>query len=233
MMWALISRRPNSNTWNSPTGPAPTMTASVSIGPSCESAVFEISTLTFGSMVSVGVLLEQLRQLAGLVFPLVGIGQRGLAFGDARPVLREFGVQLDHVLLIARNILLRHDRVDWALGDAHRAVDAFIGVDGQEVRTFAEAVDRAHVDAVGVLAADARFGDDVGHGLARCCERFCFATRRSQRFYGFRVSAQIAEGSSIDLVRAAALTGFAPAPTVTMVGRPECSMLARGRVATL
>src|SRR5438034_8255059 len=154
MMWALISSRPNSNTWNRPTGPAPTMTASVSI------------TLAWGSMV----LSDQLRQLAGLVFPFVGIGRRGLALGDARPVLRQIGVELDHVLLIAGHVFLRHDRVDRALGNAHRAIDALIGSDGEEVRPFAEAVDRTHVDAVGVLAADARFGDDVGHDEARSVE---------------------------------------------------------------
>src|SRR5436189_226579 len=145
MMWALISNRPSSKTWNRPTGPAPTMTASVSIGPSCESAVFDISRFGFGSMSSSRErdLLDELRQLAGLVFPFVGIGRRCLALGDALPAaLREVGVDLDHVLLVARHVFLRHDRVDGALGNADRAVDAFVGVDGQEVRAFAEAVDR-------------------------------------------------------------------------------------------
>src|SRR5438105_11250818 len=153
MMWALISKSPSSNTWNSPNGPAPTMTASVSIGPSCVLAVFGISTLGFGSMVSgKRELLLQLRQLAGAVFPFVGVGRRRLALGDARPAaLGQLGIQLDHVLLVARNILLRHDRVDGALGDADGAVDAFVGVDGQKVRPFAKAVDRAHIHTVGVL----------------------------------------------------------------------------------
>src|SRR5436190_12305780 len=106
MMWALISSRPSSNTWNRPTGPAPTMTASVSIGPSCEPAVLEISRLALGSMV--WVLAFQLRQLAGLVFPFVGIRQRRLALGDARPAFREIGIQLDHVLLVAGHVFLRH-----------------------------------------------------------------------------------------------------------------------------
>ena len=54
---------------------------------------------------------------------------------------------------------------DRALGDAHRAVDAFVWVDGQEVRAFAEAVHGADIDAVGVLATDTGFGDNVGHGM--------------------------------------------------------------------
>jgi len=46
---------------------------------------------------------------------------------------------------------------------AQRAVDAFLGVDDQEVRAFMETVDRAHLHAVGVLALDARFRDDERH----------------------------------------------------------------------
>ena len=72
-------------------------------------------------------------------------------------LLRQLGVELDEVLLVARHVFLGQDRVDRALGDADRAVDALVGVDRQEVRAFAEAIDRADIDAVGVLAADARF----------------------------------------------------------------------------
>ena len=68
------------------------------------------------------------------------------------------------VLLVAGHVFLRHDRVDRALGDAHGAVDALVRVDRQEVRALAEAVDRTHVHAIGVLAADAGFENDVGHG---------------------------------------------------------------------
>jgi hypothetical protein len=53
--------------------------------------------------------------------------------------------------------------MNWALGDAHRAVDALVGLDDQHVRPLAEAIDRADVDAVGVLALDAGFNDDVSH----------------------------------------------------------------------
>src|SRR5687767_5123810 len=125
MMCALISSRPSSNTWNSPTGPAPTMTASVSIK---------------GEVIGSA---DQFRQLAGLVFPLVGVGQRGLAFRDAGPVLGKLGVERDHVLLVAGHVFLGKDRVDRALRNAHRAVDALVRVDRQEVRALAEAVDRA------------------------------------------------------------------------------------------
>src|SRR3954464_8306399 len=84
---ALISSRPSSNTWNSPTGPAPTMTASVSIGPSCAAAVLITSWLSRGSMNLVSSSADQLVELARLVLPFVGVGQRRLALGDALPAL--------------------------------------------------------------------------------------------------------------------------------------------------
>src|SRR5688572_5127456 len=118
MMCALISSRPSSNTWNRPTGPAPTITASVSIG---ATAVL-IACMACGDTRST----DQLGQLVLAILPFVGIGQRGLALGDARPLLRQLGVELHKVQLMRRHILLRHDRVDRALRDADRAVDALV-----------------------------------------------------------------------------------------------------------
>jgi hypothetical protein len=68
------------------------------------------------------------------------------------------------VLLVAGHIFLGINGIDRALRDAHGAVDALIGVDGQEVGAFAEAVHGADINTVGVFAADAGFGDNVGHG---------------------------------------------------------------------
>jgi hypothetical protein len=47
---------------------------------------------------------------------------------------------------------------------AHPAVDALIGVDDEHVLALVEAVDGAHRDAIGGLALDVFFIDDVGHG---------------------------------------------------------------------
>jgi hypothetical protein len=55
------------------------------------------------------------------------------------------------------------NRIHRAFGNAHGAVDALIRVDGEEVGAFAEAVHRANIHTVGVLALDTGFGDDVGH----------------------------------------------------------------------
>src|SRR6185295_11460174 len=102
-------------------GPAPTTSASVSIG--AADAAGESSATGAAASPS----LDQLVELAGAVFPLVRIGERRLAPGDARPVLRQLGIERDHVLLVARHVLLGDDRVHRALGDADRAVDALVG----------------------------------------------------------------------------------------------------------
>src|SRR4051812_47587613 len=148
---ALISSRPSSKTWKRPTGPPPMMTASAS---------------TTGLRVP-----DELGELAGLVLPLVRIRQGRLALGDALPAhgLREFGVELDELHLVGRGVFLGVDRVHRAFGDAHGAVDALVGVDHEEIGPFAEAVHGADVHAVGVLAADTGFGDDVGHVLILGC----------------------------------------------------------------
>src|SRR5437867_3830127 len=111
--WVRSSCRPSWKIWNSPTGPAPTTTASVSIG----AAVGALFVTRCGRSVR-SVSADQLAELAGLVFPLVGIGLRRLALRDARPILREIGVQRDHVLLVAGHVFFRNDRIDRAFGDA-------------------------------------------------------------------------------------------------------------------
>src|SRR4029453_6688736 len=112
------------------------------------------------------------------LFPLVRIGRRRLALDDWLPDLRELGVERGELRLIGRDVVLREDRLHRALGHAQRAVDALIRIDDQEVRPFAEAIDRADVDAVGILAADAGFGDDVSHWLRRpATKRLILANR--------------------------------------------------------
>src|SRR4051812_31865406 len=102
---------PSSNTWNRPTGPPPMTRAST--------AVVGVT----------GGLPDQFAELAGLVLPVIGIGLGCLALGDAGPALRQLGIERDHVLLVARHVFLRHDRVDRALGNADGAIDALVGID--------------------------------------------------------------------------------------------------------
>ena len=94
---------------------------------------------------------------------LVGVVRVGLAARNGGPFAGELGVERDEFLLILRDVLFGEDGCFRAFGDAHGAVDAFVGVDHEKVRAFAEAVDRADVDAVGALAADAGFADNMRH----------------------------------------------------------------------
>src|SRR5882672_10427569 len=98
--------------------------------------------------------------------PVVGVGGRGFALDDGLPRLGELGVERDPLALLGRHVVLGKNRLHRALRNAQRAVDALGGIDHQHVGAFAKAIDRADVDAVGVLALDATLGDDVGHDCA-------------------------------------------------------------------
>src|SRR6185437_9683142 len=60
-------------------------------------------------------------------------------------------------------VAVRHDGLGRAFRLANTAVDAFVRVDDQHVLADIEAVDRTHLDAIHVLAADTGFGDHIGH----------------------------------------------------------------------
>src|SRR5579859_5545120 len=91
-----------------------------------------------------------------------------MAMAAIGPLLRGeiVGVDLGVVLPLVRDRILGKDRGHRAFRLAGSAVDALVGVD--EVHRVlvlgVDAVDRADVDAACVLDADARLGDDVGHG---------------------------------------------------------------------
>ncbi|CAM2178786.1 hypothetical protein PSAC2689_30130 [Paraburkholderia sacchari] len=113
-------------------------------------------------------LAREQRELVLHVLEFVRFGQRRLGLGDAGPALCQFGVQRSEVLLVARHIFFGVDGIHRAFGNAHGAVDALVRVDREEVGTFAKAVHRAHIDAVGIAALDAAFGHNVGHSGSSC-----------------------------------------------------------------
>src|SRR5580658_474077 len=105
---------------------------------------------------------EELLVFAADVFERIGIG-RGFAFTrDVRPIRRIVAIEADPAFRLL--ITVRDNRVDRAFRLAHAAIDAFVGVDDQHTFTLVEAIDGAHLDAIHVLAFDAGFGDDIGHG---------------------------------------------------------------------
>ena len=111
--------------------------------------------------------MDQLVPFGGDVFPVVRIRQRGLGFCNGGPTACQLGIEVEEILLIARDVFLGIDRIDRALGHAYRTVDALVRIDDQEIRAFPEAVDGANIDAVGVFAANAGFCDDVGHYFSK------------------------------------------------------------------
>ncbi len=112
-----------------------------------------------------GAVAVEFGQLARQAEPGVVVVGRRLLAGDLRPVgMRgEFAVEGDELPLPERHLVLGANRGDRAFRLAERAVDAFIGVDDEEVGAFVEAVHGTDFHAVGVFAADAFFQHDEGH----------------------------------------------------------------------
>src|SRR5208282_2123056 len=106
---------------------------------------------------------EKLVEFALDPLELVGVGRRLAAAGDVGPALRILAVDLDPLLQTAVGIGL--DRLDGALGLAHAAIDALVRMDDEHVLALVEAIDRADLDAVHVLALDASVVHDVSHRL--------------------------------------------------------------------
>jgi hypothetical protein len=67
------------------------------------------------------------------------------------------------VFLSLRHVLLRINGIDWALRNTNRAINALIGIDGEEIRAFTKTVNWTDIYTVGVFASDTGFGDNVGH----------------------------------------------------------------------
>ena len=102
----------------------------------------------------------------GLVFdafPLFGIGGRVLLLADHRPLLGEFGVQLLEGFLPGRDFFLGVNCLHRAFRFAQRAVDAFVGIDDEKIRSLVETVHWADLHTIHIFALDAAFGHHERH----------------------------------------------------------------------
>jgi len=72
-------------------------------------------------------------------------------------------VDVDEMLLIGSDFSLSDNRIHRAFGDAHRAIDALIGIDDEKIRTLQKTVHRAHIHAVGIFALNTGFGHYKRH----------------------------------------------------------------------
>lgn len=115
---------------------------------------------------------------------LVGVVGIGLATRDGGPFAGKFRIECDEFLLIFRHVFFSEDGTFRAFRNTDGAVDAFVGVDHEKVRPFAEAVHGADVDAVSALASDTGFADNVGHWKSLLCEWLLCETKIVVLFEG-------------------------------------------------
>ena len=83
--------------------------------------------------------------------------------------MREFCVDLNEIKLIGRDIFFCENGSLGAFRHTYGAVDAFIGVNGDKVGTFVEAINRTDVHTVRTLAVDAGFANNVSHFCNLVC----------------------------------------------------------------
>ena len=109
--------------------------------------------------------IEQM-QLVVYACPMSMIGQRCLGSRDATPVRTggEIRVQCNEVLLIKRHFMIADNRAHGTFGYAHRAIDTFVGINRQKIRTLEKTVHRADINAVRIFAVNAGLCDDKRHG---------------------------------------------------------------------
>jgi hypothetical protein len=83
--------------------------------------------------------------------------------GDHRQLQRHLGVQFGEACPLFRNVVFVEDGFDGTFRDAGFAVDALVGMDVENQFAFVETLDGANDDAIGVLAIEARFANDMSH----------------------------------------------------------------------
>jgi hypothetical protein len=109
-----------------------------------------------------GLTFEVLKLVCDTI-PFGRIRRRIFADIDDGPLRCQFGIQLDKVFLAFRYVIFGEDGFGRAFRFAQSAVNAFLRIDDQEIRTFVEAVDGADIHAVGILAFDTVLYNNVSH----------------------------------------------------------------------
>ena len=93
--------------------------------------------------------------------PLFGIGRRFLLERILGHSLAYSVLMLSH--FFEARLGVRLDHIDRTFRLANPAIDTLVGMDHEHILALVEAVHGADFDAVGVLALDADFSDDVRH----------------------------------------------------------------------
>src|SRR5260370_14618398 len=89
--------------------------------------------------------------------------QRGNFLADHGVVWRFIDIDLRPVLILLRHIVVGKDRLNRTFRNTRVAIDAGVSVNIKTIRQFVKRFDRANRGAVGVLAVNAHFHNNVGH----------------------------------------------------------------------
>src|SRR5262245_28343962 len=116
------------------------------------------SSAGVGRLTGAALRAEELVELALDILEVVGVLRRRLLAGDVGPARGVVAIELEPSF--GYRLAVGDDGFDRAFRLAHPAIDALVGVDDEHVLAFIETIDRAHLDAVHVLASDTGFRDD-------------------------------------------------------------------------
>jgi hypothetical protein len=120
-------------------------------------------------------LFDQVLDFASNAIPFLGVFHRRFHLSDVWPLLRQFRIQLQELLLIIWQLIFRVDCVNRALGLTQCAIDALVRMDYQEIRAFVKAVYRANLNTVGVFTVDTVFANYKCHDTFQSDFKRCAA----------------------------------------------------------
>ena len=113
------------------------------------------------SVAGTGLVGEVFLELAFFAVEFLGARQLVLLARDIRPDGGKIRIQFQP--LVETRLGVGLDRLGGTFRLADAAIDALVRVYDEEVLAFIETVDGANFDTIGIFAADAIVGHDIGH----------------------------------------------------------------------
>ena len=94
----------------------------------------------------------------------MGFGHGSLLLGDARALRSHLGVQVLVARPLFRQVISVENRCHRALRNTGFAIDALFRVNEEDRFAFVKTLDRTNNNAVGVLAVETGFSNNMCHG---------------------------------------------------------------------